>query len=353
MKTARNKYRARRIIVVYVCSILLLQGLFSVIVPWWHPDAEFRVHRDALQALMTEHPDRPFLVMVGSSRVSFGFDPDYLSPIVDDKGTPVECFNFGHFNAGPTANLLTVDRLLRAKIKPRWLIVEVLPSLCFQEWSGFVHASTWGDVKTLSRYYSLGKFAGSLLTNHLLLPWFEHRGELQERYLHETQEERRDLLISKRGWWTSVPDAVDSAYRQQLTENQRIVFGVDLSGRFHIAPECAAALRDLLARCRTEGINVALLLMPEGETFRSWYTPAAEAEFDSLLGQLVAEHQVPIFDTREWFDDSYFADSHHLLRPGARKFTLRLEREFLRPFVAGDLPMQRQFRDPRSIAQGR
>jgi hypothetical protein len=293
---------------------------------------------------MAEHPEQSPFVMIGSSRVSFGFNPEHLSPLTDADGKPVLAFNFGHFNAGPTANLLTVDRLLRSNIKPRWLMVEVIPSLCFRDWSGFVHESSWGDIKTVSNYYSIRKFGASVLRNYLLLPWFQHRGDLQEHYLHETQDERRDLQITPFGWWTGVGERIDDGHRLQITEHQRIVFGENLSGETHVEPASEAALRETLTRCRKEGIHVGLIMMPEGNTFRSWYTSSAEAELQDLLGRLTAEFQVPVYDTRSWFDDSYFSDSHHLMRPGSRQFTSRFEREILRPFLGGQSFAAQQFR---------
>lgn len=344
MRKSHTQLRARKILVVNICAIVLMQAAFSFVFPWWHPDAEFRVHKEVLQNRLSEHPDQSAFVMVGSSRVSFGFDPESLSPLTDADGKQVIAFNFGHFNAGPTSNLLTVDRLLRSNIKPRWIMVEVTPSLCFCDWSGFVHDSSWGDIKTVSNYYSIRKFGGSVLRQYLLLPWFQHRGDLQEHYLQETQEERRDLKITSYGWWLGVGEQISPGHRLEITEHQRIVFGENLSGAMHIEPASAAALRELLTLCRKEGIHVALIMMPEGNTFRSWYSPSAEAEFQELMGNITAEFQVPVFDTREWFDDSYFSDSHHLMRPGAREFTRRFEGEILRPFLSGQSSMARQVR---------
>jgi hypothetical protein len=195
--------------------------------------------------------------------------------------------------------------------------------------------SGWGDVPTIQKYYSLRKFGGSVLRNHLLLPWFRHRGELQERYLHDPNLERKELIINRFGWWTGVPETIDSASRAAATERVRNGFSSELSDQFQVSAEADKAMRNLLSQCRTEGISAAFILMPEGESFRSWYSPMAEQRLQEFLNGLSATYQVPIFDTRKWFDDSYFADSHHLLRDGARAFTLRFEREILRPLIKG------------------
>jgi hypothetical protein len=336
----RNRYRPRRIIVGTLVSLLLLQAAFYFVVPWWHPDTEYRIKKEALQARLAERPDHSPLVMVGSSRVSFAFDPELLQPLTDESGKPVLSFNFGHFNAGPTSHLLTVDRLVRSGVKPRWLIVEVLPALCFEEWAGFVHSSRWDDIRILSKYYPFDKYGGALLKNHLLLPWYFYRGELQEHYLHERQAERMALKTSPYGCLTHIAECIDAKGRQQSTESQCRVFGADLSGSMRLTSSSEAAYRELLQLCGREGIEAALIMMPEGDTFRSWYSDAANLELTGFLDRLSAEFAVPIFDARQWFGDEYFADSHHLLRPGACEFTRRFEREILQPFVHGQVPAE-------------
>jgi Protein of unknown function (DUF1574) len=333
MKTTKSQYRARRMIVSGIGGLLSLQAAFSLLLPWWHPDMEYRVRREALQARIAERPADSLFLMVGSSRVSFAFDPESLTPMSDDDGRQVLSFNFGHFNAGPTANLLTVDRLLRADVKPRWLLVEINPPLCAHDWSGFVQMGSWGDIQTINKYYSAKKFAGSVLRNHLLVPWFRHRGELQKRYLDESNGEQKEFTINRFGWWSGVPESTNSERRARDTGQQRDGFAADLSDQFQVAPVVDKAMRDLLSLCRTEGISVGFILMPEGESFRSWYSPAAEKKLQEFLSFLTADYQVPVFDTRDWFDDSFFVDSHHMLQNGAQAFTARFQEEILRPFI--------------------
>ena len=95
--------------------------------------------------------------------------------------------------------------------------------------------------------------------------------------------------------------------------------------------------KQLQALCRDEGIAVTLLLTPEGTEFHGWYGPATEATLVSYLGQLSRETGVPVVDARGWLADDVFYDSHHVVEPGARDFTRRLDAEVLRPALGDEL----------------
>src|SRR5262249_35831439 len=97
-------------------------------------------------------------------------------------------------------------------------------------------------------------------------------------------------------------------------------------------PPCQS-LRELLELSRREGIDAALVLMPEGTEFRSWYPSGAWASVQSFLTDLSREYAAPIINAREWVPDTDFLDSHHLLPRGANTFTTRLGREGLAPLL--------------------
>ena len=75
-----------------------------------------------------------------------------------------------------------------------------------------------------------------------------------------------------------------------------------------------------------------LVLMPEGPTFRGWYSPETWQAVQQWLAQLSQKYDAPLVNAREWIDDEdKFQDSHHLLASGARIFTERLAREAILP----------------------
>ncbi len=92
-------------------------------------------------------------------------------------------------------------------------------------------------------------------------------------------------------------------------------------------------LHELLASCRQARVPAALVLMPEGPTFRSWYPAGTLPKVRGWLKQLCRENGAGFVDAEEWIGEDDFLDSHHLLRRGAEKFTERLGREALPPLL--------------------
>jgi hypothetical protein len=45
------------------------------------------------------------------------------------------------------------------------------------------------------------------------------------------------------------------------------------------------------------------------------------------------EFGAAVLDAREWMPEEDFADSHHLLAPGGRRFSVRLAEEHLLPLL--------------------
>jgi hypothetical protein len=97
------------------------------------------------------------------------------------------------------------------------------------------------------------------------------------------------------------------------------------------------AWRDLLGLCRREGIPTALVVMPEGPVFRSWYPPRTWALVREFLDDLGREYRVGVIDARDWMAEEDFIDSHHLLPQAAELFSARLGHEALAPLLASRL----------------
>jgi hypothetical protein len=91
------------------------------------------------------------------------------------------------------------------------------------------------------------------------------------------------------------------------------------------------ALEDVLALCRAQGIPVTLVRLPESAAYRELYGPAARVAVADLLARVRARWGVEWTDAQLWVPDEEFWDAHHLLTPGARRFSERFGREVLRP----------------------
>jgi hypothetical protein len=77
-----------------------------------------------------------------------------------------------------------------------------------------------------------------------------------------------------------------------------------------------------------------MVVMPEGPTYRSWYSPGSWEAVQDLLTHLSREYDAPFINARDWIDDENdFMDSHHLLRSGRDKFKERLARETILPLL--------------------
>jgi hypothetical protein len=95
------------------------------------------------------------------------------------------------------------------------------------------------------------------------------------------------------------------------------------------------ALRDLLSRCRREGICVAVVVMPEATPFRSWYSPRTRAELRHLLAEMHDRYGAEIINANAWLPDEDFVDGHHVQAAGAAAFSLRLCAEVKRLLAQG------------------
>jgi hypothetical protein len=116
-------------------------------------------------------------------------------------------------------------------------------------------------------------------------------------------------------------------------QNASIVYQPRLAA-FHLNELQCQAVRELLASCRKERVAVALVVMPEGPTFRSWYPLGAWESVQDWLTRISREYDAPLINAREWIaNEDDFMDSHHLLLSGRGKFTERLGREYILPLL--------------------
>jgi hypothetical protein len=300
-----------------------------------------------VQKRLHAEPSKPWTVMMlGSSRTEWAFrvGKGEEKAWAEILGHPVATFNLGVPGAGSLTELLTWGRLRRDGVRPKLLLIEVLPAYLAAPPSdyGEVFLPTdrlaWRDLPLIERY------VGNIRTG-LRRDWLASWP--MAGYTH------RLSLISLVG-----PDLLPPEYRpvgnealdesgaprflgapvtseQRLRATQRA--GDDYHGRFAGfqlgGPQCQA-LRELLASCRKEGVSVALVVMPEGPTFRSWYPPGSWEAVQEWLTQVSREYHAPLVNAREWIDDENdFMDSHHLLRSGRDKFMERLARECIVPLL--------------------
>jgi hypothetical protein len=89
-------------------------------------DPEFAEKRALLRAQAAAAPDRPLLLVLGSSRVLRGVRPERLERLTAPDGRPYRAFNVGLFAAGPIRMRLALRRLRDDGVRPDLVLVEVM-----------------------------------------------------------------------------------------------------------------------------------------------------------------------------------------------------------------------------------
>jgi hypothetical protein len=321
---------------------------------WPHlRDPEFGYKLSALRQQRAEEPDRPLLVLLGSSRTGQGIRPGVLSELRMPDGSVPLMFNFSQVGSGPLAELVTLHRLLDSGIRPNWLAVEILPALLGRKVDAFGDVGigtsrlSWKDVRLLSHYVGDPQTMKRRWYKGQLYPWYAQRFSIRNRYASNCVHWRLRLDcvhwrlrlhhwkdLDRWGWSDIGQDNQPLVMNPTALHLARQTYYDDLK-YLQIASMQDRALRDLIALSRRENISVMFYLMPEGAIFRGWYAPAVSERINTYLTRLSRECGVPIVDLRTWMEDKYFVDSHHLNRMGATLFSRRFGPEVLAYFVQG------------------
>jgi hypothetical protein len=342
----RPSRTARAAIVWAVASFALLQvGWFLASEFWlirfrdpsYGPKSACLQQR--LQGLGSQRPCT--IVMLGSSRAADALNGQVSEETLADSGKHALVFNLGIPGAGPMQEYLTLRRLLADGVRPDVVLVEVMPPL-LDERVGEV--PLWMPSERLSgRDIQFLQEAGLPCRDlrharrlDALVPWHARRFVILSMTLPKLLPN-----ILRQDWCR----ACDSCgwVRHQETHNRPELLQAALEhahdeysgvlSSFHLGGASCHALRQTLATCRKEGIRAALVLMPEGSAFRSWYTPGCLTQTRGFLDGLQHEFDVPLIDAREWLADDDFVDSHHTRNSGAETFSRRLADEGLRKIM--------------------
>ena len=338
-----SRRRARQAVLAGVIFVVLFNlgmnlALETVKPEWRDPEYGHRL-KDLRRCLQAE-PDRPLVLVLGSSRPQMGLSPAALG--LDNGPRSPLVYNFSAAGCGPIHELLTLKRLLDSGVQPSVVLVEVLrPVLAGNGGADqLLHPARLGyaDLNRLRPYCDDPEELRWNWVQQRLLPWYSLRLYLMSHWagsmLH--WKSRQDFMwkqMKERGWLPYFFDELPAEKRAQgIAEAQTQYAGYFT--HYQIAPRPDQAYRELLSLCRARGIRVGFFVMPESPTFRQWYPPGAEETAKHYLEQLGREFAVPVFDASAWIDDeSAFADSHHLMRTGAERFSRRFGQECLAPWL--------------------
>jgi hypothetical protein len=328
-----------------VAAFLAGQLVLGLAVEKWLPavrDPEYTAKIERLRARQAEAPGRPLVLVLGSSRAEMGLCPGLLGAGLAHDGPSPLVFNFGMIGGGSYLQVVSLRRLLAEGIRPDLLVLEVLPPTLNQpgfrpleeEWFDAARLRA-SETMFLRHYHSDAQRPWrQWLKGRVPCVW--RRDKLRRALKLDTPSQAwTDCLcdnLDAYGWLGRGQDEVTPEQYRAASEGAFHQYNAAW-GEFRLAEGPSRALDDMLALCRQRSIPVALLLMPEGPTFRAHYSASMRAGLDAHLHTLAQRCGVPIIDAREWMPEEDFWDSHHLLPHGAAAFTARFEREALAPLV--------------------
>lgn len=343
---------ARTAICCGLAAFALIQIGLSVIMDCWLPvlhDPEYGHKLALLRARLAEHPDRPLVLVLGSSRSGIGLSPAAFPPLEVD-GRPALVFNFAITGCGPVQELQTLKRLLRHGVRPRRALIEVHPLFLHQERG--IGEQNWldprrldlADLPTVGRYLGDPWALCQQWCRLRLAPWYSNRFLILNCFARSWLEAQHHqdswTHLTADGWLPYGRQEISADEYRRGVEHARREYGPMLD-RYRVTASADAALAALLRLCRDQRIETALYLMPEGSEFRGWYSAAARREIDEYLSRLRRQFGLRVYDATTWCDDGDFWDSHHLLASGAQRFSERFGREALGDFLAhGAAPSQ-------------
>jgi hypothetical protein len=296
-------------------------------------DPEFHMRLARLRARRAEHPGRRWVVALGSSRMVMGVRPGALDL---PNGRPEDplMFNGGLIGSGPVMQCLDLDRLLRHGVRPDFVLIEFWPPY-FVESPGHYEEDRIdssrvdrGDLALLTRYSRNPARFEDCWSRTRVLPTYGHRlalmNVLRPAWLPPYQrQDYRWAWIDDWGWKPSDDRPIDLSEKPARVAAAQREFIPLLATAFPgIVP--VRAFADLLATCRHERIPAAVVWLPEGSEFRSWYQPVTEWWAKKLFASCGTVPGVRLIDARRWAPDEHLLDSFHLAPDGATAFTHRL-----------------------------
>lgn len=331
---------------VFTALTLGLAAATETVKPEWR-DPEYGYRLKQLRQWQRDRPDRPLVLVVGSSLAQQSISPAAMD-LADEPRTPL-VYNLGYRAAVPVGVSLQFDRALDDGVRPRALLIVLSgmeirapqpPEESLVRWAPRLSRADLRRLEPLAEDRAALREKLGAARPH---PWGACAPQLidgicpvwrlsAEDRLYHTAWSRMDRY----GFSPFPTEYVDPALAARRVAALRAQHGPALNS----APTGAVsvrAYRAMVARCRAEGIAVAATWAPESRAYREMYTAAGRATNDSFERFLVAELGVPVFPAPTDFAEADFGDAYHLTREAAERYSRRLADAHLKPWLAAAL----------------
>jgi hypothetical protein len=308
-------------------------------------DPLYEIKLAKLRERLQEHPQRPLILVLGSSRPAAGIRPDLWQGLAASDRTPM-VFNFAMPGAGPRQQLIYLRRILAEGIHPAAVMIEILPALLNQadnsgeDYAIKTHGLQAEELASLADHDTPLRSSNSDPSSESPSYWSSLRLRVLRRFAPawvETDVSSNATPEQFTLWgWRPFAEGVQVATaeeRRRGFERARSEYAANLAD-WKVTPVADRAVRRMLEICRQEQMSAALYLMPEGTDYRAMYRPDVRAALNDYLAAMTQDCGVPVFDATECNADQDFWDGHHLLANGATRFTQRFCHEFLDDFAA-------------------
>ncbi|VTS08674.1 hypothetical protein [Tuwongella immobilis] len=340
--SCRRLRRRARTLLGTMALLLLTAHLLSLLAfdslcPSWR-DPEYGRKVAVIQRMQRQFPERPMIVLLGSSRVSMGLrtgvlegDSAFSRRCVEQGIVPPAFVNASLIGSGPVMQLMMLRRLLEDGIRPAAVLAEV--------WSPFFGASPElqeehridllrlrpRELEWLPGYFSDPQKLADLELPMKLVPWYHQRVNLMTLMAPSMLPNlgRRDAnwrLMDAYGWVPG-PKAVQSPAELQKQHAIAEKFYRRILEDWQPGDRAMTAQQSIFALCQEHQIPIRLMQLPESALVHAWTSPATEQRFTAQLAIWERDYGAKCQDFRTVMPGDVVPDGIHLTPEAAAQFT--------------------------------